>query len=151
MDLFPSLILKGSIDKIQECINTAGERETTTSQTAKNGNADLYSITTLKNICQGNQGMIVEMLTAFIKQVPATVKDIKSAYQTQDFHSLYIAAHNIKPNIDTLEINSLKENIRQIESYATHKKKNSDLLHLITVLDTTLLKVVDQLKTRELV
>lgn len=141
---------KDLVDKIKESINSSDKSQMKTAGAANTENAELYSISTLEHICQGNQSMIAEMLNAFIKQVPVTIKDIKAAYQSMDFHSIYIAAHNIKPNIDTLEISSLKENIRQIESYATLQKNGSELLRLITVLDTTLFKVVNQLKTRDL-
>jgi CheY-like chemotaxis protein len=142
---------KDLLEKIQRTINMVESSSMATSPPLDAENADLYSISTLENVCRGNRGMIADMLKAFIKQVPVTVTDIKAAYQAGDFQSIYAAAHNIKPNIDTLEISSLKENIRQIESFAVREKNGNELLQLITVLDTTLFKVVEQLKVKELV
>jgi CheY-like chemotaxis protein len=142
---------KDLLEKIQRTINMAESSSMVMTPASDEENADLYSLSTLENICRGNRGMIADMLKAFIKQVPVTVKDIKAAYQAGDFRSIYAAAHNIKPNIETLGISSLKENIREIESFATKKKNSNELLQLITVLDTTLFKVVEQLKAKELV
>ncbi|MBN8857631.1 MAG: response regulator [Sphingobacteriales bacterium] len=141
---------KDLLEKIQGTINIAEGSRIEAAPEPNAESADLYSISTLENVCKGNRSMIADMLKAFIKQVPVTVKDIKAAYLAKDFQSIYAAAHNIKPNIDTLGINSLKENIRQIESFATRGKNGSELLHLITVLDTTLFNVVEQLKEKEL-
>jgi CheY-like chemotaxis protein/HPt (histidine-containing phosphotransfer) domain-containing protein len=142
---------KDLLEKIQRIINMAESSSIVRVPASDAGNADLYSLSALENICRGNRGMIADMLKAFIKQVPVTVKDITAAYQSGDFQSIYAAAHNIKPNIETLGISSLKENIRQIESFAALGKNDNELLQLITVLDTTLFKVVEQLKTKELV
>lgn len=141
---------KELLEKIQDIINITENSRMITVPASNAENADLYSISMIENVCQGNHSMIADMLKAFIKQVPVTVKDIKAAYRAKDFQSIYAAAHNIKPNIDILGINSLKENIRQIESCATREKNGNELLHLITVLDTTLFKVVEQLKAKEL-
>lgn len=141
---------KDLLDKIQDSISRETSSNVIPAAPAGAEDADLYSMATLENVCRGNRDLITQMIKAFIKQVPATLRDMKAAYQSMDFHSMYVAAHNIKPNIDTLEINSLKENIRQIESLATHKKNDNELRRLITVLDNTLFEVVGQLKAREL-
>ena len=141
---------KDLLEKIEAVLDIAESNTIKPAPVSNSENTDLYSISTLEKVCRGNRTMLAEMLKAFIKQVPETVQSIKTAYQIRDFQSIYLAAHNIKPNIDTLEIGALKENIRQIESFATRQKNGSELLHLITVLDTTLLKVVEQLKAKEL-
>jgi len=141
---------KDLLEKIQKVIHIAGNGRKESAPESNPEKADLYNISMLENVCHGNRSMIADMLKAFIRQVPVTVKEIKTAYQTRDFRSIYAAAHSIKSNIDTLGINSLKENIRQIESFASREKNGSELLHLITVLDTTLFKVVEQLKAKEL-
>ncbi|MFT3702222.1 MAG: response regulator [Agriterribacter sp.] len=134
---------KNLVEKIQYCFNNRKPPQQTE-------DILLYDLKTIASICNGNKAMMNEMLMAFIKQVPNTITDLRNAYKEKDFFSIYAAAHNIKPNIDTLEIASLTDNIREIETLARQEKNGQDLSGLIDVLDSTLTKVVAQLTAKEL-
>ncbi|MFT3749382.1 MAG: response regulator [Agriterribacter sp.] len=110
---------------------------------------DLFDLNTLKVITRGNEELMRTMLKAFINQVPVSIYALKTALKEKNFIEIHAAAHNIKPNIDTLEITTLKTIIRQIELLASQQKDIEELEHLITMLESVLTKVVAQLKLRE--
>lgn len=141
---------KNLVEKIEYCL--ANRQSKNVNGGNDNGTAEpaLYSLKTIEEISNGNRKMINEMLKAFIKQVPVTIETIRNAYNKKDFTAIYAAAHNIKPNIDTLEIVSLKDNIRQIEAFANQQKNGLELSGLIEILDTVLSTIVERLKTKEL-
>ena len=141
---------KNLVEKINNCISNQTQSTTQVANTEKPETTDLYDLTPLRKICNGSQQLISDMLRTFIKQVPETMKDIRLAYQQRNFEALFAAAHNIKPNIDMLEISSLKNHIREIERFAGEQKNGSELLGLIDVLDMVLIKVVENLKAKEL-
>jgi CheY-like chemotaxis protein/HPt (histidine-containing phosphotransfer) domain-containing protein len=142
---------KNLVEKIQYCVAKKNSIKGVPDNDRADAAPALYNLKTIEDICSGNRKMVNEMLKAFIKQVPHTIEDIKSAYNKKDFSAIYAAAHNIKPNIDTLQIESLKDNIRQIEHFANQQKNGLELSGLIEILDTVLSTIVEQLKTKEFV
>lgn len=111
--------------------------------------AGLFDLNTLHVVTRGNAELMRTMLWAFISQVPVSINALKTALYEKNFIEMHAAAHNIKPNIDTLGITSLKTIIRQIEVLAGQEKDIEELEYLIAMLESVLTKVVAQLKLQE--
>lgn len=135
------------VGKILLCCANAGRHNP---DNTEDPDPPLYDLSMLKTLTQGNRELLTGMLKAFANQVPASIQHLKSGLQQKDFKAIYTAAHKIKPNIDTLQITPMKAAIRQIEALATEKKDTEELGHLISMLESTLLKVVMQFETREI-
>lgn len=112
--------------------------------------APLYNLSTLHQLTRGNQAQISEILKAFSNQTPVLIQQLKEGLQTRNFDAIHSAAHSLKSNIDTLDITTIKAVVRQIETLATEKKGMEELELLIPVLESTLLKVTQQFKAREI-
>lgn len=109
----------------------------------------LYNLSNLKAITKGNQLLLTTILEAFIREVSTSVAAIDASYKTNNFGAIAEFAHSIKPNIDSLEIVSLKHVIRNIEQDAKsdrHDRLNAD----INTLKIISAQVIDQLKAWEL-
>lgn len=111
--------------------------------------ANLFNLHTLKVITQGNAELMHTMLRSFINHAPVSIHALKTALKEKNFIEIHAAAHNIKPNIDILEITSLKTITRQIEALAGQEKDIEELGYLIAMFEPALIKVVAQLKFQE--
>lgn len=110
----------------------------------------LYDLSYLESVCKGNLDLLKKMLRVFVEQTPLAVSEIKLARDKHDFNTIYAVAHRIKPDIDNLNIISLKEEIRKIEVCAMQKQNGAVLQALILNLDQTITQVVRDLKTKML-
>ena len=138
---------KGLLDKIATCIpfkNGIAEKVTVTTTVAPA--PALYSLSFLEEVSKGNHSILQQMVLVFTEQVPLAVNQLKVAYNNHSFGEMYAIAHRIKPDIDNLNITSLKDNIREIEVFAEQKKNGPVLKNLIVNLDITIQQVVRELK-----
>lgn len=143
---------KDLLDKIATCIpfkNGIAEKAPATTVSAAPESA-LYSLSFLENVSKGNRNILQQMVLLFTEQVPLAVDQLKIAYNNHSFGEMYAIAHRIKPDIDNLNITSLKDDIRKIEVFAEQKKNGPPLKNLIVNLDVTIRQVVRELKTNVL-
>ncbi|MCC6290015.1 MAG: response regulator [Chitinophagaceae bacterium] len=136
---------KNLVEKILSCCYTAQSDKKNKAEES----APLYDLSMLKTLTHGNEELLSGMLKAFANQVPVSIHHLKTALKDKNFKAVYAAAHNIKPNIDTLQITPMKAAIRQIEILATEEKDTEELGFLICMLETTLVKVVKQFEVIE--
>jgi len=106
----------------------------------------LYDLSKLEKIARGNQQFIDKMVQLFIDQTPKYVEELKSAYKKGDYSIVKAVAHKIKPSIDTMGIDILKDEIRAIEKNAELLKSSEQMEKLISKLDSVINEVVDSLK-----
>ncbi|MCC7524250.1 MAG: response regulator [Chitinophagaceae bacterium] len=110
----------------------------------------LYNLSFLESVSKGNHNLLRQMLLVFVEQTPAAVAQIREAYDKHDFAEIYANAHRIKPDIDNLNIASLKDDIRRIEGFAAQKQNGDMLKNLILKLDNTIKQVVHHLNVNVL-
>lgn len=109
----------------------------------------LYDLAKLVEIAKGNEGFINKMLQLFIDQVPAAIKETKQALAEGDLGKVKSVVHRIKPSIASLEIISVKEDIRNIELNTAELQAAGQLEKLISKLDTVISEVVLDLEKRK--
>ncbi|HEX4957765.1 MAG TPA: PAS domain S-box protein [Lacibacter sp.] len=109
-----------------------------------------YDLTGLRTISQGNEGFITKMVNLFIEQAPATVSEIKIAYENKEMEKVQKLAHRLKPSIDNLGIAAIKNEIREIEKNATAYGPSQQLLQLIQQVETVISSVTSDLKTQKI-
>ena len=106
----------------------------------------LYKLDMLEKISRGNDVFVKKMIELFIQQTPQAVREIKEAYEANDFAKVKAVAHKMKPSIDNMEITSLVSDIRQIEAMAIQLKRSVELDILIRKLEDVIERVVADLK-----
>jgi CheY-like chemotaxis protein/HPt (histidine-containing phosphotransfer) domain-containing protein len=111
----------------------------------QSGNS-LYKLDMLEKISRGNEAFVKKMVELFVQQTPLAVKEIKDAFEVNDFAKVKAVAHKMKPSIDNMEISSLISDIRQIEALALHNKRSEELAILINKLEEVIDRVVADLK-----
>lgn len=119
--------------------------ETKTIDAALPSTAELYSLSKLEEISRGNKEFVKRMVKLFLEQVPVATEEIVYAYQHHELDKVKAIAHRIKPTIDNMEIHSLRNEIREIETLASKKKRSDRLENLIQLLQDVIGKVVADL------
>ncbi len=141
---------KELLDKIAACIPFKNGMAESTVKTRNAPSSALYNLSFLEDVSRGNRHLLQQMIHVFVEQAPAAVSQLKDAYNNHNFTEIYAIAHRIKPDIDNLNIVSLKEDIRQIEVFAEQKRNGAVLKNLIINLDDTIAQVVRELKVNML-
>lgn len=119
--------------------------ETPGNSTSKEA-SKLYDLNKLKELSRGDNEFIKKMITLFVDQAKISLQQINSAHLAKDHDTIHKTAHRLKPSIDNMCIDSLKKEIRELESLAKTNVEGQELTTLINHLNTVLLKVVEELQ-----
>ncbi len=104
--------------------------------------AALYNLSKLEKISHGSDAFVEKMLQLFVAQVPASVEEMQTAYQAGKMKTVSAIAHKIKPSIDSLEINSVREVVRSLEQMALSDPQSPVIEPMIAQLRS----VIDEVK-----
>lgn len=104
----------------------------------------LYDLSMVEAISGGDKSFVQRMLQLFLDTVPATINDLKASCDAGDWAMLSKHAHKLKSTIDSMNINSLKQDIRTIETSA---KSNGDPVELKR-LTSKVLSVINEVMTQ---
>jgi PAS domain S-box-containing protein len=105
-----------------------------------------YDLSGLQEISRGNQAFIVKMVKLFCEQSPVMVEQMKEAYAHDKLEVMGAVAHKLKPSIDNLKINSLKQIIRQIEKAGKQNNKTGELTSQIQLTEEIISKTIKKLR-----
>ena len=106
----------------------------------------LYDLSMIEAISGGDQSFTKRMLQLFLDTVPATLADIKGATDKSEWMPLSKHAHKLKSTIDSMNISSLKNDIRTIESKGKKGEDTNTLPGLVDKVLTVMNQVMDQVK-----
>lgn len=111
-----------------------------------NDDNPMYDISLLKTISKNNEAFVQKMLNIFCEQTPMMISDMQTAYNNGDWEVIRLMAHKMKPSIDNLKINSIKQTIRDIENSDPNETDTTILAQNIQLLQTTVEKVIEKIK-----
>ena len=106
----------------------------------------LYDLSLIEEMAQGDKDFMKEIAETFISSVPVVIKNMVNFCNHQDWKAMGGEAHNLKSNIDTLQITSIKDDIRAIE---LNGKQGIDLditPEIVVRVEQVLNKTIEQLK-----
>ena len=109
-------------------------------------NERLYDLSLIEEMAQGDKDFMKEIAETFVVSVPAVLEMLVGHCRTQDWKAMADEAHNLKSNIDTFQIASIKDEIRRIE---LNGKQGLDLDVTPQIVDkvaSVLKEVIKQLK-----
>ncbi|SDU17055.1 PAS domain S-box-containing protein [Polaribacter sp. Hel1_33_78] len=110
----------------------------------------LYNLSKLKKIARGNKEFIHKMILIFINHTPKSLNELKAAYDIGDYDKVKAIAHRIKPSINTMGIDVLRDEIKALEKNAEKHQSSGDLNKLISKISYVIEKVVDELRKQYL-
>lgn len=133
------MVLARWLDKVM-----APEPENVTRVTKE---ARLYNLCKLKDIARGNEAFIDKMIQIFIQQGPESVKEIIDAHSARDYQKVNKTAHRLKTSINTMGIQSIREDIQTIELATEEDQKAEGFGAVISKLDAVISEVVHHLQS----
>jgi len=98
----------------------------------------LYNLDMLKEMSGGDESFIVMMVQLFTDTTPEIIGQMKAAAQAESWSELGGLAHKIKPTIDSMGIDSLKELIREVEKDGKNSANVEDLPQKVGIVVSTL-------------
>ena len=87
-----------------------------------------------------------KMVNIFCEQTPVMLRDIEAANLVRDLTKIKKLAHQMKPSIDSLNILTVKQLVRDIENAATDDMDSNAWAGKLEELKRTLLNVITNLK-----
>ncbi len=109
---------------------------------------ELYSLKNIEAISQGDAQFVNTIIDTFITNTPNYLEEIVKGIQREDFAQIKYASHQMKPSLDILEIESVRQTVRDIETESSSANPNletikNDFDHLHTVVS----KVIHHMET----
>ncbi len=112
--------------------------------------ATLFSLSKIEEIANGDTHFVREMIDIFIEQSVLTVQEMKTAFLEGNTNAIKKIAHRIKPSIDNMCIDSLKHEIRDLETDADVLFANNRLQPKLENIDLVLSRIVADLKIHKI-
>jgi len=102
----------------------------------------LFSLEKLRQISRGDKEFINKMIELFLQQMPETIAELRDAFEHEDILVVRKVAHKVKPMIDSLDIISLKNVIRELENSSEKPQLKKRTAELINQFAGTIEKIV---------
>ena len=106
----------------------------------------LYNMDQLKDLAAGNKEFLVSLASIFLKTIPSNSTDLVLAASSGNWDMTHKLAHKLKSTIDSMNIVSIKTDIRILELDAKNKKNLDSLLGLSTKVNAVIQKVAQQVQ-----
>ena len=125
------------------CVSGKNINETLEERRGSKKNIDL---TFLRDMAEGSEDFIKEMIEEFIKQTPAIIDDMNKYLMDKNWNSLNETAHKLKPGIDFMGIHSIKEVVINLEKNAAEQTNLQTLPLLMAKITDICAKAIEDLK-----
>ncbi|RNL91077.1 Hpt domain-containing protein [Sinomicrobium pectinilyticum] len=106
-----------------------------------------YSLEKLEELSDGDRDFITSVVSVFVEETPADMKELEQAVQTGDFDAIYRHAHKIKPNVDLLGMEETTSLIRVLETKAKEHTDISGIKGMYAEVKEQIREVITELKT----
>ncbi len=106
----------------------------------------LFNLKKLIQIAGDNTDFINQMLTLFVTDVPSSMAKIKDAYANRDFQVIKYLAHRIRPSLQNMCVNSIKEETLLLENMAIAEAAGEEMEHIINKMSGVINKVTAKIK-----
>jgi hypothetical protein len=106
----------------------------------------LYDMRQVEEIASGNQDFILTLVNIFLETIPANCSEMLEASKTSQWDKVSKLAHKVKSTIDTMEIVSIRTDIRTIEHDAKKEINLENIKRLVIKVNEVIQNTAQQLK-----
>ena len=107
----------------------------------------LYDLSMIREIAHGNNDFVKKMMGLFNDTLPPAVSELKQHLAERNWTALGAVAHKIKPSIDTMGIDILKEDIRAVEKSGKELSDLDKVPALMDKIEAVLGKIIADIKS----
>jgi PAS domain S-box-containing protein len=103
----------------------------------------LYSLHKLQAMSRGNDDFVKKLTELFKEETPKSITLLNEYLNSKDYERIKAIAHKIKPSINMMEMNSIKNEIQLIEDYAgelVNLEQLPELINKVTLVCNTVIK-----------
>ena len=115
----------------------------------KSSENKLYDLTALRIAASNNEEFIQKMIKLFITQTEDGLKTVQESVKNNDLDRVKSIIHQLKPSINTMGINEIKDDLIQLIELAGERKNLHKLPALLSKIDQTLSSAIAQLREYE--
>ena len=108
----------------------------------------LFDFHRLEEISQGSEVFIKKMSQLFVDTVPLALRELHVAATLGDFPTVYAKAHSLKPSLHNFAIDSLKDDVLELEQLAKAMGPAGRIVELANRVVDIVSEVVEGLKSR---
>ena len=109
---------------------------------------ELFSLKKIREISKGNENFVQKIVQTFSEQMQISLIEMRNAIAANDYDLLYLHAHKSKTNVDTMCIDSLRNEIRTLEKMASDKVINQETKRIFKKVETVMAQVLTQLSAQ---
>ncbi len=109
-------------------------------------NEKLYNLSIIKDIAQGDESFVKSLLQIFIDTVPTNCTELVEALSKGNLQEASELAHKLKSSVDTLQIVTIADDIRSIESNSKAEKNQALMQQLAIKIKNTINEVIAQFR-----
>jgi hypothetical protein len=110
------------------------------------GETKLYDLSMVQSVSEGDPGFLRKMVVLFIKTVPPNVQELVNALETENWDQVRKMAHKLKSTVDSMGINSIREDIRKVEADAKQLQSLDEMPGRIKRIESIINQCIGQLE-----
>ena len=103
-------------------------------------------LTYLKNIANGSNEFICQMISVFMEQTPEALNNMEKYLNAKNWRSLHVVAHKIKASFSFMGIKKLETVICQVEEYSLNETNTDKLPAMISEIKAVCIKGMQELE-----
>jgi PAS domain S-box-containing protein len=100
----------------------------------------------LKEISEGNNEFIKKMIRAYLSQTPTMLEDMSKSIHGKKWKDLRGIAHKMKPSLDFVGIHSIKQTVKDIETFSNEETHLELLPGMVEEVKATCISAMEELK-----
>lgn len=105
----------------------------------------MFDLSYLEQVFQGNKEMIHHIIKLFLDQVPEYIREMELCVERNDLLALHPLAHKAKSSITMLGLRSMEGVVRDIEKRSREHRDMEELPQLVSLVKNDCEKVRGQL------
>jgi HPt (histidine-containing phosphotransfer) domain-containing protein len=100
----------------------------------------------LKQISNGSNEFVFQMITVFTEEIPLEVKNLETHLANKDWKAMRATAHKMKPSYSFMGVKELEEMVHSVEEFDGNESGIPQLSELISKINSVTNEVVTELK-----
>ena len=106
----------------------------------------IYDLSKLEQLFRGNSALVEKTVKTFCKETGATLPQLRTELEAQNWDQVRAIAHRLKPSIEMLQIGTLGPDVRNIEEYAGEQTNMEQLPALVSKFISVCTQAIQELE-----
>jgi HPt (histidine-containing phosphotransfer) domain-containing protein len=107
-----------------------------------------YNFNEIKKFVGDDKTALKQMLQIFVDNAPVTLSELNKSFADQDTSKINYYAHKLKTSIDLLNIEKLKQAIREIENKAKSGEDTETYRSILDMVNEILPEIIESINKK---